>query len=145
MAAASRLERSGASFVSSFSAGATFSNSGFSVAEGFSVAGAFALTGDFSPLAAFVLDEDFSGLDAFAVVDGFSFVDFGFVETFPFAEADPLFDAVTLGDDAVFSVRSFAGAAETVAESAIDLGAVSGFTAGAHALAMTIAISGIRA
>ena len=53
--------------------------------------------------------------------------------------------AKSKGVDDVFSVRFFVAGAEVVAESASGLGAVSGFTAGAHALAMTIAISGIRA
>jgi hypothetical protein len=82
-------------------------------------------------------------LGAFAVVDGFSPVDgFGFAATFPFDEEGLFADGVVLGDEDVFP---FAAGAEAVAESAADLGAVSGFTAGAHALAMTIAISGIRA
>ena len=51
-------------------------------------------------------------------------------------------DGAVFGDDDVFS---FVVNAATVAESPADLGAVSGFTAGAHAQAMTIAISGIRA
>lgn len=102
---------------------------------------AFALAEDFSLPVAFALGEDFSVL-VLAVVDDFSVVDvFGFVATFPFAE-----DVVPLGEGVAFEVFSaFAADAEPVAESAADLGAVSGFTAGAHAQAMTIASSGIRA
>jgi hypothetical protein len=115
--------------------------------EDFSVLEALALAEDFSPLVAFALGDDFSVL-AFAVGDEFfSVADvLGFVATFPFAEeVVPLVEGVAFDDGDVFSVRSFAVDAEPVAESAADLGAVSGFTAGAHAQAMTIAISGIRA
>ena len=95
---------------------------------------------------AFTLGDDFSVLGALVLVDGFSLVVvFGFGEVFPFAEdVVPLVDGVVFVEGVFVPLRSFATDAETVDESA-DLGAVSGFTAGAHAQAMTIANSGIRA
>ena len=111
--------------------------------DDFSVLGAFALGDAFSAFDGFALADDLSVFDPFEAVDVFSVVDaLGFLETFPFVEDVPLFDGVAFGADDVFP---FEAGADTVAESAADLGAVSGFTAGAHALAMTIAISGIRA
>ena len=131
----------GFSTIAGFSAGADFA-----LDEDFSLLDALALAVDFSLLDALALADDFSVLGAFAAVDGFSVVVFGFVATDPFdAEAVPFVAGVVLGDDADFSVRFLAVDVEAVAVSATDLGAVSGFTAGAHAQAMTIAISGRRA
>ena len=67
---------------------------------------------------------------------------FGFDDALPFDDDVPLFDGAVFVDDDVFP---FAAGAATVAESSADFGAVSGVTAGAQALAMMIAISGIRA
>ena len=63
-------------------------------------------------------------------------------DALPFDDDVPLFDGAVFVDDDVFP---FAAGAATVAESSADFGAVSGVTAGAQALAMMIAISGIRA
>ena len=104
---------------------------------GFSVATGFVLGAGLSAFVVFVLAADFSEPVTLAVVDGF-----GFDEALPFDAVTPLLAGAVLVVDDVFV---FAAGADTVAESSADLGAVSGFTAGAHALAMTIAISGIRA
>ena len=95
-----------------------------------------------SLLDAFALDDVFSVVDAFAVAGAFSAVVFGFAEALPLGDVELLVDGVVLDVD---DVLPFAAGADAVVESAADFGAVSGFTAGAHALAMTIAISGIRA
>jgi hypothetical protein len=155
IAAASRFERSEGSLVSSFSDGATFSNKGFSAVDGFSTGCSLAVVEDFSVLDAFALAEVFSGAFALdvdfsalgALAEGFSFVDvLGLGAVVPFAEeVVVLLDGVDFDDGDAFSVVVLAAGADAVAESPTDLGAVSGFTAGAHALAMTIAISGIRA
>ena len=114
----------------------------FAVTGALSLFDVFAMDDDFSVVDALLLDDDFSVVGAFAVAGAFSTVVFGFAEALPFGDVELLVDGVAFDGDDVFP---FAAGADAVVESVADFGAVSGFTAGAHALAMTIAISGIRA
>jgi hypothetical protein len=154
MAAASLLDRSGASFAGAlFAIAAGVSRTGVvSTAVDFSIDGFFSLEG-FAVVVAFsgaalAVVELFSVV-ALACVDDFSVDDgFAFVEEVPFvAELVFVVDGVlaaVVAFAAGLSVRGFSLETDAVAESAF--GAVSGRTPRAQALATTTsASSGIRA